>query len=103
RTIEATAEADGREGSPQSIVDAGDPHSRWRARPRDRGSQLAVTDSLHCILCGEPAVTFDPQRGAWVCQAHALHVGKRERAAVEAMERDDRSARTHYLIGRRAE
>ena len=58
--------------------------------------------SLTVYSTADPA-TFDPQRDAGVCGRHALHVSKRERAAVEAMEKDDGSARTHYLIGRRAE
>jgi len=62
-----------------------------------------VTEPLHCIVCGEPAATFDPRRDACVCAAQAIRVSKRERAAVEAMERDDKSAATHYLIGRRTE
>src|SRR4051812_47674457 len=68
-----------------------------------RGEGRAGAEPLHCVVCGEPTEALDPRRDAWVCAAHALHVSRPERRAVEATERDDRTAPTHYLIGKRAE
>jgi len=60
-----------------------------------------MTEDLHCMVCGQPAATFDAQRDGWVCEEHALRVSPREREAVEAMEQRDRRERTHFLIGKR--
>jgi hypothetical protein len=64
-----------------------------------------MSEQPRCLVCGEPATTFDACRDAWVCASHRL-------PQAEALERaewwlrflDSMQPFGHrWLIGRRAE